>query len=359
MLWLSVIVFIILLLGLVLVHEWGHFIVAKKAGCTVEEFGFGFPPRLLAVFWRGTTYSLNALPLGGFVKIEGEDMLDEKPEQTSFASKSAAWRILILSAGVMMNVVLAWVLLTVQSVLGSPTLVTEQNEEQLKDIQTYVIGVAPNSPAAESGFQELDRIIRIGNIMRPSITEIRQMSEIKAGSELEIVIQRQGRDETIKLTPRSEPPVNEGPLGINLASTGLATYPWWIAPWEGLKKTFNVLVAILVQIVIVISSLIRGGNVSGDIAGPVGIAVLANQVTQLGLVYILEFGALISLNLAIINILPFPALDGGRIVFVMIEKMRGGKRLAARFEQYVHLAGFALLILLMIIITFRDIGRYF
>ena len=359
MLWLAVIVFVVLLLALVLVHEWGHFIAAKKAGCNVEEFGFGFPPKLWSFTWHGTEYSLNLLPIGGFVKIEGEDMAEQSPAPTSFASKSASWRVVILAAGGVMNIVLAWVLLSVQGVIGVPTLITEDNAATLTKTQTYILEVQPGSPAAEAGLAELDRIVSIDDLATPTIQSIQQHTAERAGEPLELVVSRQGATQELSVTPRVDPPPGEGALGISLASTGLATVPWWQAPWHGLQRTGLLLMAIVTQFGIILGQLFSTGSVGGDLAGPVGIAVLTNEATTLGLPYVLEFGALISLNLALINILPFPALDGGRIAFVLLEVLRGGKRLASQVEQYIHTAGFALLILLMVWITFRDVGRFF
>lgn len=358
MLILTIVVFAVLLLALVLVHEWGHFIAAKKAGCRVEEFGFGFPPRLFSKMWHGTRYSLNLLPIGGFVKIEGEDMQDASPGPTSFASKPAGWRIIILAAGVTMNVVLAWVLLSVQAAVGMPTLVTEKNGRELTDLKTYVLDVSDRSPAAEAGVVELDRIVRVNEIENPAIEQVQQEIAAARGKSITLEVERQGQHKTITANPRETPPAGEGPLGISLAAAGLERSPIWQAPLTGAKRTVDMLVAIVVQFAAIIQRLVTGGGVGETLTGPIGIAVYTNEVTQMGLPYILEFGALISLNLALINILPLPALDGGRILFVILEKI-AGRRFPGKLEQITHTVGFALLILLMIAITFKDVQRFF
>ncbi len=358
MMLLTIIVFAVLLLALVLVHEWGHFMAAKKAGCRVEEFGFGFPPRIFSWTWHETRYSLNLLPIGGFVKIEGEDMQDPNPPPTSFASKSAGWRIVILAAGVTMNVVLAWLLLSAQAAVGMPTLVTEENGKELTDLKTYVMEVAERSPAREAGIQELDRIVRINAIAQPSIDQVQQEIAGATGKEVEIEIERQGRHKTVITRPRENPPAGEGPLGVSLAAAGLERSPWWQAPLTGAKRTVDMLAAIVTQFAAIIQRLVTGGGVGETLTGPIGIAVYTNEVTQMGLPYILEFGALISLNLALINILPLPALDGGRILFVLLEKI-AGQRFPGKIEQITHTVGFVLLILLMVAITFRDVQRFF
>ncbi|MEX1998024.1 MAG: RIP metalloprotease RseP [Candidatus Andersenbacteria bacterium] len=358
MILMTVLIFIGLLLALVLVHEWGHFIAAKKAGCRVEEFGFGFPPRLFSYTYHDTRYSFNLLPIGGFVKIEGEDMQDSNPAPTSFGSKSALWRIIILSAGVIMNVVLATILLTWQGMIGFPTLITEENKQTLTDHHTYILEVAPNSPAAQAGVQALDRIAELEQITDPTIEDVQTLLQQKAGESVAIVVDRQGTKHTLQVTPRLNPPAGEGALGISLAATGLEKIPWWEAPWFGIKRTGTMLAAIVTQFWLLLQRLLAEGNVGGNLTGPIGIAVYTNEAAKLGLSYILEFGALISLNLALINILPLPALDGGRIIFVLLEKIRG-HRLPVKFEQITHTIGFALLIFLMLLITFRDIRRFF
>lgn len=358
MLWLTIVVFVGLLLLLVLAHEWGHFIVAKKAGCDVEEFGFGFPPRLFSFTWHGTRYSFNLLPIGGFVKIAGENMDEEAPGPHSFATKSAGWRIAILSAGVIMNVIVAIVLLSIQAVMGAPVVVTDDNQATLTNQLTYILEVATNSPAAEVGLQPLDRIVRVGAAEKPSLPEVQRLLAGGAGETVELEIERQGQHLTVQVTPRVNPPPGEGALGVSLASTGLRQVPWWQAPWQGIVRSYEILREIIVQFSLIIGRLVRDGAAPEGLTGPIGIAVYTNEVTKLGFSYVLEFGALISLNLALINILPIPALDGGRIVFVIFERIFG-RRFPRNIEQISHTVGFAALILLMLLITYKDIQRYF
>ena len=353
---LTVLVFIGLLLAVVLVHELGHFMAAKRAGCRVEEFGFGFPPKVWSIKRGETEYSFNLLPIGGFVRIEGEDMENDNPGPRSFATKSTGWRVLILSAGVIMNVVLAWVLLSTQSILGVPVIVDENNTQELTNFQTYITGVGDKSPAEEAGLKSLDRIVSIDGIASPSITEVQETIN-KSRGPVQITVNRQGMEEKVTVMPRENPPEGQGKLGVELTSTGLVRYPWWTAPWQGLVRTGEMLTAITKQFGIILGRLFTGQGGTLDLAGPVGIAVYTKEATSLGWGYVLEFGALISLNLAIINILPLPALDGGRILFVLLEKIRG-KRVAVNIERRTHAIGFILLIGLMLIITFKDIQKF-
>lgn len=364
MIWLTVIVFAAMLLALVLVHEAGHLVAAKLAGCKVEEFGFGFPPRLFSKIWGGTRYSFNLLPLGGFVKIEGENMDDATesedvtPSPTSFSSKSASWRIFILAAGVLMNVVLAYVLLTAQAGIGAPVLVTEQNFTELTDHKTYILDVAEGSPAANVELKEFDRLVKVAGLENPTIEQVQATVAQYAGQEVPLEIDRAGKNHTLHVLARETPPEGEGAFGVSLASTGLQKTPWWQAPWAGLTRTWDMLVAIVFQFGILIQRIASEGVVSDSFTGPVGIAVYTNEATQLGLPYLLEFTALISLNLAIINILPIPALDGGRIVFVAAEKIVR-RRWLNLVESKAHTIGFVLLIALMVFITFKDVQKYF
>lgn len=352
----TVIVFFGLLLLLVLVHEWGHFFVARRAGCRVEEFGFGFPPKLFALKRGGTVYSFNALPIGGFVRIEGENMQTQQPPASDFGSKSALWRMAILAAGVAMNVVLAVVLLTIQAGIGFPTVVTDRASD-LKDVKTYITDVVAGSPASTAGIKVLDRIVVIDGKTNPTVEVIQQVVRDKAGQEVSVEIERQGRHQTLALTPRANPPEGEGALGVGLASTALEKVPWWKAPWMGVTRTGQMLVAIVVQFSEIISRLMRDGTTGGALTGPIGIAVYTQEATRMGASYVLEFAALISLNLALINILPLPALDGGRILFVVLEKLFR-RRMPFKVERMTHAIGFALLIGLMLLITFKDIVRF-
>lgn len=358
MILLTAFVFIGLLLALVLVHEWGHLIAAKKAGCEVEEFGFGFPPRLASFSWHGTRYSFNLIPLGGFVKIKGEDMSEENPGPGSFATKSAPWRILILAAGVLMNVLFAVFLFTWQGIIGVPTIITPENTGSLTNQLTYIVAVVPNSPAAVAEIAAYDRIVRIADIDRPSIEQVTASIASHAGQELTLELDRQGVKSIVTTVPRVNPPAEEGALGVSLVATGITKIPLLQAPWHGVVRTWEMLTAITSQFWEIGGRLIREGTAGETLTGPVGIAIYTNEATKLGLTYVLEFGGLISLNLALINILPIPALDGGRILFVLLEVILR-RKIPAKVEQIAHTAGFIGLIALMLLVTWRDISRFF
>ncbi|PIT97838.1 MAG: RIP metalloprotease RseP [Candidatus Andersenbacteria bacterium CG10_big_fil_rev_8_21_14_0_10_54_11] len=354
---LTIAVFVVLLLVLVLVHEFGHFVAAKAAGCAVSEFAFGFPPRLFSITRGETRYSFNLIPLGGYVKIEGENMDEAAPGPRSFANQPAWRRIGILCAGVFMNMLLAVVLLSVQAAGGVPTVVTDENEGTLRNMHTFIVTVEPGSPGAIAGLQPLDRIAAVGEISRPKIDDVQQLLLERAGGEVPLQIERNGLPTTVTVVPRENPPPGEGAVGIGLQALGLERTPWWRAPAAGVARTGRITAAIYHQFGEIIHQLFTRGTVENTLTGPVGIALYTNEVTRMGLSYVLEFAALISINLALVNSAPFPALDGGRVLFVIIETI-AGRRLPRQAERWAHTAGFAVLIVLMVLITVKDIRHF-
>ena len=344
----TLLIFILILGILVLVHEFGHFIVAKKSGLTVEEFGFGFPPRIFSFKVNETVYSINLLPLGGFVKILGEDG-GETNSPKSFSSKSAGIRSLITAAGVMMNFALGALLLIIGFYIGLPQVVNEENKAIAKNVQIQIIAISNNSPAEKANLKLGDSIEGFGEI---SIFQdfINQNKE----KEISLKIKRGEDYLDIKAVPRANPPEREGALGIALAKTGLISYPWYQSVWLGIKSSFIITWEIIKGFFGLIKNLITVGKIPQEIAGPVGIAILAGQATALGFVYLLQLVALISLNLAVLNLIPFPALDGGRLLFLGIEKIKGSK-VNPKIENAIHSIGIALLLALVVLITYRDI----
>lgn len=381
----TVLIFIIILGLLVFVHELGHFFVARRNGVRAEEFGFGFPPRILGLYkgknrkesaspaagWRivwgsrevkseDTIYSINWIPLGGFVKIMGEDG-DEKKDPKSFSSKPPFARMRILAAGVAMNFLLAAVLLSIGYFVGIPQAVEDAAAGNLKNEKIQIIDTIPGSPAEQMGIKIGDQIIGAvaanNQVAKFSTVEdVQNFINVRKGQEIKLDIKR-GND-TLELSgiPRTDFPASEGALGISLVKTAEVSYPWYDAIWRGAKSTVDLAGLIIVAFGGLLWKLVMGRSVGMDVSGPVGIAVLTGQVAKLGFIYILQFTALLSVNLAIINILPIPALDGGRILFILIEKLKG-RPVSQKFEQRAHNIGFALLITLMLLVTARDVAR--
>lgn len=310
----------------------------------------------------GTIYSLNWIPLGGFVKIKGEDG-GNAADTDSFASKSAWTRVKVLAAGVAMNFVLAWFLLAIVFMVGAPQAIDPTASSQnIKDLKIQISDVASESPAETAGVKIGDQILSIKsaggeNIKPQGLKEVQDFVNAHKGTEVNFSMKRGDRTIVLKVTPRVDSPVNQGALGVSLAETSIVRYPWYQAIWEGLKTTVNLIGMIFMALIGILYGLILGHGAGADVSGPVGIAILTKEVTGLGLVYVLQFAALLSVNLGIINILPIPALDGGRILFILIEKIKGSP-VSAKVEQTFHSIGFMLLIGLLILVTFKDVLHY-
>ncbi len=335
---------------LVFVHELGHFLVAKRAGVKVEELGFGYPPRLLTFMKRGETeYTLNAIPFGGFVRLAGED---DPNVPGGFASKSKRVRIAILAAGSFMNIILAFVLFSFCFLLGWP---------EPTDFEVTIVRVAPGSPAALSGLQEEDVILSIDKHPIKTSDDLLEYVKTKGGQEITLLIKRGEERREIRLTPRRNPPQDQGAMGVAIQSRGakvsLRKYPLGQALVRGSGK-----MAGLIALACSVPLMILHGEVGLEAirpVGPVAIAQLTSEAAQQAISTgwwfpILQLTGFISTALALTNLLPLPALDGGRLFFILIEAIRG-KRLDPRKEGAIHLVGLALLMTIMLIITYHDI----
>lgn len=361
MILITIVVFVIILGLLIFVHELGHFLMAKRAGMKVEEFGFGFPPRIFGVKRGETIYSINWIPLGGFVKVLGEDG-EAAEDSRSFAAAGFWPRFRVLVAGVVMNLILAWLLFFISlAIFGTPLDVgegTELGPARIKsESQITVIQIQEKSPAQEVGFKSGDVVVSIDDQKFSSIADMVAYTENHAGESVTYLLKRGEQELQFEVTPRVDRGVGEGPVGFVPAQIAVVTYPFFEALKLSFIAFFSRTVGILIAFWHLISGLLATGQLAQGIAGPVGIAVLTRDFINLGLVYLLQFTAVLSINLAIINGLPFPALDGGRVLFLIIEKIRGAK--SKKWEQVANTVGFLLLLLLMVLVTFRDVTRFF
>lgn len=299
-------------------------------------------------FSGGTIYSLNWIPIGGFVRIKGEDG-DGEQDPDSFASKSAWVRIKVLAAGVIMNFVLAWALLSVTFMLGSYQDVTGEHREGSKIL---VESIEEKSPAEKMGLKIGDMITAGGNgLVFFEVQEVQKYINENRGNEITLVVQR--GDEELRLvgTPRAETKENQGALGISgFGEVVKIKYPFFQSLWKGAEEIKNMLI-MTGQVLI---GLISGQKTDIQVMGPVKMAMFTGQIIPLGFVFMLRFIAIFSVNLGIINILPFPALDGGRILFILIEKIKG-RPVSQKVEQAFHSVGMLLLLALMLFITIREI----
>lgn len=357
----TILIFLIVLSVLVLAHEWGHFVTAKRAGAKVEEFGFGFPPKVFSLTRNGTVFSFNLIPFGGFVKIFGESG-EHRNEPGSFGSLKIIPRAKILVAGVTMNVILAFALLSAVNLMGRPVIVDESNAGLASNVKIKILDVAADSPAELAGLKTGDAIIgaTVGGSLRQfqDVSEFKNFIESAAGGEVLLNMERGGNLFSVKITPRTNPPAEEGALGVALAKVGLVKPPWYLFLWNGLKDTAAMIAVIASALFLFFKTLILEGRLMGEVAGPVGIAALTGEAYTLGWAYLLNLVAILSVNLAILNILPFPALDGGRLLFLAVEKIKGSP-VSHKIENAVNAAGFVLLLALMAFVTWKDIVKFF
>ena len=366
----SVIIFIIILLVLVIVHECGHFFTAKKFGIRVDEFGFGFPPKLFGKKFGETEYTVNLLPLGGFVKIFGENPDEEGsdgPDRArSFVHRPKWQQALVLIAGVLSNFLLAWLLFSIGFLSGLPASVGTLGEKYpLGDVHTVIVSVAPDSPAEKAGLESGDKIFNIQNKdWSPSGNSpdtIKGVIAESKGEEVEIGYIR-GKDEFIgsnvqfvKLIPATND-TGKLAIGISMDQIGTVRLGPISALSEGFRLTLSVTKGTFVGLYNLVKDSVRGEGSLDSVTGPVGMVGIVDDAYKFGIVYLLSFAALISINLAIINLLPFPALDGGRLFFLLIEKIKGSP-INSKIANNANMIGFALLLLLMLVVTFHDIVK--
>lgn len=376
----SLLYFLAVLAILVVSHEFGHFIFAKKTGMGVHEFGFGFPPRFLGIQfkkgdrkkWRlvwgnrdldetdeeyGTVYSLNWLPLGGFVKIKGENG-EDAVDQDSFAAKKFWQKSLVLCAGVMMNVVLAFVLLTIGYIVGLPQNVDNMADvSRVSDRRIEILQTLPGKPAEAAGIQAGDVVLQVGDLQNPRLKQMQEYVDTHKNEQILVRVKRNDQIIDKKIQPVVYNDTGKGGLGIAIAEVGNVRYPFFSAIWQGAKTTVWYLKEIIVAFYLLLKGLFAGHGVGEAVSGPVGVAVMTGRVAKLGWIYLIQFAAMLSLNLAVFNILPIPALDGGRQLFLIIAKLRG-KAVSQKLEQIFHTIGFALLMLLVLVVTIRDLANF-
>lgn len=341
----TVVAVIVVFSLMVLVHESGHFLVGKRAGVKVEEFGFGYPPRLFTIAKRGDTeFTINAIPVGGFVRFVGEE---DPSSPESLAGKSRLVRGLVLSAGSIMNILLAVLLLAGVYMIG--TLVPSETEPGAGIYQ-----VMPDSPAAETGIRPGDTVLAVNGQDIESYEELRAYTHAHPGQQISLTLRRNGSIiSPLMVTPRAEYPEGEGPIGIAVGpALVIRSYPPWQALPLGVYETFLWLFAMFQWAVAVIR-----GLVAPEIAGPLGILQATSEVVRYGLTDTMRFAAFLSTQLGILNLLPFPALDGGRLVFVILEVLRRGKRISPQREGLVHIIGMAILLGLVLVVSYFDILR--
>ncbi len=340
--------FIILLSILIFVHEAGHFLLARLSGVKVEEFGFGIPPRIFGKKIKGTIYSLNLLPIGGFVQLKGEtgESLGFGGAD-SFAVQSKLKRVGIVAAGALGNFVLAWLIFSFLMNYGMAVPAEK----------VLVTGVSEGSPAQSAMINSGDFVLSIAGEPTETSEELLRLTREHLDKSVVLEIEQGGSRVTVRVVPRSNPPEGEGPLGVGIATAFTKkTVPFWQTPFLGFKEAAQTLVEMLKGLGGTISDLLRGEEV--QVGGPLAIYAYSKSYADGGFQSFLSFMALISINLVVVNLLPIPALDGGRILFIGIEALRR-KKLSPRTEAAINSVGLALLLALIVLLSIRDIRTFF
>ncbi len=359
----SIILFIIILVILILVHELGHFLAAKRAGVRVDEFGVGFPPRLYSKKYGETVYSVNAIPFGGFVKIFGEnpdeESMDGHDAKRSITQKSKWVQAWIISAGVIFNLLLAWALISMGFMFGLPYSADDvKYGARVQDTALTITQVMPKSPAESAGLRGGDKIIKLSagvdSLENPMVESTRKF--IASHKELTLAYMREGEIKTAVIQTKAGIVNDRRAIGISMGMTGVLKLPMYEALYAGLMTTASLTWATTIGLLDFFKNIFTGQADFSAVSGPVGIVGIVGDASALGFMYLITLTALISINLAIINLLPFPALDGGRLFFLLIEAIKGSpiKPVIANTTNGI---GFVLLILLMVVVTYSDIVK--
>ena len=372
----TIILFLLILGVIVFFHELGHFVMAKLYNVKVEEFALGFPPKIFGVKKGETEYRLNWVPLGGYCKIVGEDG-EEKENPRSFGSRSIFQRFQIISAGVLMNFFLAFVIFSFIFMVGFPqditgkdlsiiktgenssqtsVIINEENAKSVRDVKIQISEIIKDSPADKAEMKVGDTVVQIDNKKINSIEDLQNYTQENLGKPMILSITRGKESFTKEIIPRENYPEDEGAMGVSLAQTAVVSYSFLEAIKQGYEYTVHLTIFIIMAFASIIWGLITTGKTVAEVSGPVGIAAMTQQAASMGFLTVLNFTALISVNLAIINALPLPALDGGRMVFLLIEKIKGSP-LNQQWETKANNFGFMLLMGLMVVVTFKDIAK--
>ena len=348
------------LIGLVVLHEFGHFILAKKFGVKVEEFGIGYPPRIFGKKIGETIYSLNLLPFGAFVKMPGE--IGDADNKRSFSHQAVWKRAVIAFGGVLSFWIMAAILFSIVFGLGTQVAIDDNQAGNLINPKVQIAGVASDSPAETAGLKlgDIARKVEAGGVLLEilKVKDLQDFTSQYLGQEISLTVERGGEILVLNMTPRVSQPDGEGPVGVSLVRTAIKSYPWYQAPWQGIVSTVNMTGAILEGYGQAIKNVVSGVPSGVQLTGPIGIFQMLSQAGQLGATYFIQFVGMIAIYIAIFNVLPIPAVDGGKMLFLLIEAIRR-RPIPEKIEQNVTAVFFMALLLLMVFVTVKDIIRIF
>lgn len=342
---------------LVLAHEYGHYKTALRQGVEVEEFGIGFPPKIYGYKKGKTLYSINALPIGGFVRLKGEDGQDTS--KGSFAAAGFRSQSKIIMAGVAVNFVIAYILFTILLAVGMPPMGLQMPSVGPLQPQTVttqkltVFSLSSSGAAATAGIKQGDELVAINGTTLTGNDQLRTLTKTNAGQTITLTYIHNGQEQTKQIPLGTDE--QKGILGVNADQMSLVRYSWWQAPIAALLLMGQLIFATLAAFGTLIVGLFTRAQVSEQVSGPIGVVSIFSQVVQFGPRFIILFVASISLSLAVINALPLPALDGGRQLMLILRKT--GLKITPERENLIHIAGFIALIALMLVISWSDIVR--
>ena len=355
----TIILFLLILAALVFVHELGHFVSAKLFGIRVDEFAIGFPPKIFGWKVGETQYNLNLIPLGGYVKIFGEDPDDESmngsDSKRSFVNAAKWKQVVVLLSGIFMNLVFAWLLISASFNFGVLTSSDAQYKDNVKNASVMVLSVLKDSPSDKAGLKEGDSILEIDSaktkIVYPSITDIQNIVAASNQS-INIEYKRLNATGTANIVATSGVLEGKKAIGISMGMVGTVKFGFFQSFYEGAKLTVVETENIASGLYGFIVGALHGqSGLLSQISGPVGIEGMVGQASTLGISYLLGFIAMISINLAMLNLVPFPALDGGRVLFVLIEVVIR-RKIKPAVANWINLIGFGILIALMLFVYF-------
>ncbi|MDP3093435.1 MAG: M50 family metallopeptidase [bacterium] len=345
------------LIILVSLHELGHFLTARKFGVRVEEFGFGYPPRIFGKKIGETVYSLNLLPFGAFVRISEQDRTDP----SSFSAKPLWQRALIIFNGAAFFWLVAAVLFSIVFMIGAPTAIGD-SETGVPETKVQITSVSAGSPASQAGLKAGDIILGLksesAEITVNKVKEVQEFIDAARGKNIVLSLKRGGKVFEAEAIPRESPPSGQGALGIGLARTGLKSYPVFSSVFEGIKATFRVTELVIVTYAKSLGQVFRRLPTGLQLVGPIGIVGLLSQGVSMGASYFLQMIGFLSINVAVINLLPIPAFDGGKLFFLGIEAIRK-KPVSQKLEEKITFVFFSLLIILMVFVSIKDIRNIF
>lgn len=355
---LAIVGFILIFSLVVLVHELGHYYFARKAGVKVEEFGFGLPPRIWGKKKGDMIISINWIPFGGFVRLFGEaDKFQDNKE--AFINKRPGQKLWVVLGGVIMNFALGFVAIMFGFWLGVPPLVTSPEAYTIdpSNVQSNVVvlNTIEGSAAAEVGITPGDYILAVNGVELMDTADLTNVLPDMVGAKIDLLIERNSEKITLTTVLKAN---DEGKAELGVfadRNVSRVSYVWWKVPWFALQETGRIIWVVMLAVAGLLIQMFSTASLPQELAGPVGIAKITADVIQLGWLRVWQFIIFLSINLGMINLVPFPGLDGGRAIFALLELIRGGKRIPGYIEQTVNTVGFMLLILLLVVVTYKDI----